>query len=134
VPADAGTPPARDADSTSDAPPRRAHEPGGAGDAQAPGWAADERNAFSAAVDRALPAVLQFAPATGREAAVAAADVLSALADAMESIPDPKGRVREQLVEVRFEAKRLRRSDRMPFSLPKWIKLGSPPPSTAWRR
>jgi hypothetical protein len=95
-----------------------------AGSHQAQTWPSAERTAFGAAVEKAVPAVIKFAPASGREAAIAAGDVLTALADAVEALPDPNGRAREHLIEIRFEAKRLRRSDRMAFSLPKWIKLG----------
>jgi hypothetical protein len=111
-------------------PPPSAAEPATAAEVsrpdakQAPIWLPGERTAFSAAVEKSLPAASKLAHTSGRDAAVAAGHVLDALGDAVESIPDAKRKSREELVELRFEAKRLHRSDRLAFGVPKWIKLG----------
>jgi hypothetical protein len=83
-----------------------------------------DRDAFARAVEESLPAAQRFARASGRDAAVAAGAVLAALGHAIEVLPDPNGSARDEIAEVRFESERLRRSDRMAFSVPKWIKLG----------
>jgi hypothetical protein len=80
--------------------------------------------AFAGALDKGLSAARGFAKSSGHDAAEQASIVLASLADAIESIPGASGRVSEQLTEMRFEAKRLHRSDRMSFSLPRWIKEG----------
>jgi hypothetical protein len=72
----------------------------------------------------ALPAVRRFAQASRQDAAVAAGEVLAALERALETLPDATQRVRDKLSEVHFESERLRRSDRMSFGIPKWLKLG----------
>jgi hypothetical protein len=80
--------------------------------------------AFTGALEKGLSAARGFAKSSGHDAAEQASIVLTALADAIESIPGASARVSEQLTEVRFEAKRLHRSDRMSFGLPRWIKEG----------
>lgn len=83
-----------------------------------------ERSAISGAITRAMAPLLLFARSSGHDAAVAAADVLAALADAIETIPGRDPKVRQDVEEIRFEAKRLRRSDRLSYELPKWIEEG----------
>ena len=81
-------------------------------------------SAFSAAVEKVMPAAGKFARAPGHDGIVAAGDLLEHLADAIETIPDSRRRARDAIAEVRFEAKRLQRSDRLAFGVAKWIKLG----------
>ena len=83
-----------------------------------------DRSAFSAAVAKVMPGVGNFARASGHDGIVAAGDLLEKLAAAIETIPDPKLRARDAIAEVRFEAQRLQRSDRLAFGVAKWIKLG----------
>ena len=83
-----------------------------------------QRTAFLAALEKAPSAAQQFARTSGHDAALAAGDVLSALADALDALPDPDRRASKDITEVRFEAKRLRRSDRLSYTLPKWIQEG----------
>jgi len=87
--------------------------------------------AFSGALEKGLSAARGFAKSSGHDAAEQASIVLASLADAIETIPGAAARVSEQLTEVRFEAKRLHRSDRMSFSLPRWIKEGLTAAATA---
>ena len=117
VPADGGAPALANPDSSSlTAQQQRSPTP----EALLPG----DRNRFSAAVDKSLPAAQSVARLSGREAAVAAGNLLAALADAVETIPDAKKLAGDHIVEVRFEAKRLQRSDRLAFGVSKWIRLG----------
>lgn len=46
------------------------------------------------------------------------------MADALETLPDSTHQAREQITEIRFEAKRLRRSEGLSFGLAKWIEEG----------
>jgi hypothetical protein len=83
-----------------------------------------DRIAFAKAVEQSLAATRRFAESSRHEAAVAAAAVIAALGHAIETMPDPTNSARDKIAEVRFEAERLRRSDRLSFSIPKWMKLG----------
>lgn len=83
-----------------------------------------DRSAFSAAVEKVMPAAGKFARASGHDGIVAAGDLLENLAAAIETIPGSQHRARDAIAEVRFEAKRLQRSDRLAFGVAKWIKLG----------
>jgi hypothetical protein len=83
-----------------------------------------DRTAFAKAVEKALPATRRFAESSRHEAAVAAGAVIAALGRAIETLPDPNNSARDKIAEVRFEAERLRRSDRLSFSVPKWMTLG----------
>jgi hypothetical protein len=89
-----------------------------------PKAALEVSGAFSQALERAFPAARAFAKASDRAAAEQASIVLYALADALDTIPGASQRAPDQLTEVRFEAKRLHRSDRLSFSLAHWIKEG----------
>jgi hypothetical protein len=80
--------------------------------------------AFLAALEKAQAASRDLARASGHEAAVAAGDVLSMLAHALTALPDPDHLASKDVTEVQFQAKRLRRSDRFAYSLPKWIQEG----------
>jgi len=81
--------------------------------------------AFSTAVQRAMPPLRSFPKASPDDAAEAAAQLLVALADAIDSLPGSgAAEVRKDVEEIRFEAKRLQRSNRFSFVVPRWIKLG----------
>ena len=90
----------------------------------APAVASDAAGAFMGALEKASPAGRELAKSSGQDAAEKASIVLYSIADAIESIPGASNRVPAQLTEVRFEAKRLHRSDRLSFSLAHWIKEG----------
>lgn len=83
-----------------------------------------QQTAFLGALGKVSNAAQQLARTSGHEVALAAGDVLSAMADALETLPDPDHQTSKAVTEVRFEAKRLRRSDRLSYTLPRWIKEG----------
>lgn len=80
--------------------------------------------AFSAAVQGAMAPLRTFSKASPDDA-TAAGQVLMALADAIDSLPgSAAAKVQKDVEEIRFEAKRLQRSDHFSFGNSRWIKLG----------
>ena len=80
--------------------------------------------AFLLGLERAFPAARKLAKLRDQFAAEQASIVLDALADAIESVPGASTRVADQLTEVRFQAKRLHRSERLSLGLARWIAEG----------
>jgi hypothetical protein len=86
--------------------------------------APETAGAFMDALEKGSSAARKLATVSGHDAAKQASIVMSALAEAIDKIPGASERVADQITELRFEAQRLDRADRMSFSLAHWIQEG----------